>query len=144
MGGHALKLKTNRKSPEEYRCIKDLVLRILHENDIVASVPREVPGKTSYGDLDVLYVSKVPNIQDLILKMFRPEEIHTNGPYISFNSTILGHSDFQIDMIRCTPENYEMSKFYLSYGDLGGILGRICNAYGLKFGSDGLWCISIH
>jgi len=32
-----------------------------------------------------------------------------------------------------------MSRFYFSYGDLGGILGRIAQYIGLKFGSIGLW-----
>ena len=32
-----------------------------------------------------------------------------------------------------------MSKFYFSYGDLGGIIGRIAQYIGLKYGSAGLW-----
>jgi hypothetical protein len=50
------------------------------------------------------------------------------------------YEKFQIDLIKCNSnEDLESSRFYFSYGDLGAIMGRIVNYYGLKFGNEGLW-----
>lgn len=142
MGGHALKgIPLSRKSAQHYTYIKETILARLASCGLVAQTPRETPGKDSYGDLDILYVADGRDMREFVVACFQPDEICHNGPYISFNTSVAGaqHSDFQIDLIRCTRDNFEMSAFYFSYGDFGGIMGRIANAYGLKFGSEGLW-----
>jgi hypothetical protein len=135
MGGNALKHTiTFRKSPADYETIKSEILKFLKGASIKCLVPKEIPGKETYGDLDVLYMKpKNFKIEDLIVYL-RPHEIVRckNSPVISFD-----YKDFQIDFIES--DNLEMSSFYLSYGDLGAILGRITNSYGLKFGERGLW-----
>jgi hypothetical protein len=135
MGGNALKRTiTFRKSPVEYESIKGDIIKFLKYASIKFSIPRELPGKESYGDLDVLYIKpKNFKIEDLIAYL-RPNEIVRckNSPVVSFD-----YKDFQIDFIESN--NLEMSNFYLSFSDLGAILGRISNAYGLKFGEQGLW-----
>jgi hypothetical protein len=73
-------------------------------------------------------------MKDLIIKLFNPEEIVINGNVISFS-----YDKFQIDLIKAPKEKYIMYDFYLSYGDLGSIIGRITNYYGMKFGHAGLW-----
>jgi hypothetical protein len=93
--------------------------------------PIELSEKESFGDLDVLYNQNI-NMKEIIIKLFDPQEIVVNGDVISFN-----YGDFQIDMIKC--KYLEFAKFYFSYGDFGGIIGRIMNHYGFKFGHEGFW-----
>jgi hypothetical protein len=130
----------------------------------------DVPGKNDFGDIDVLYISddKI-NIKDLLIKLYDPVEIVVNGDVISFaynykyimnlckdkelfsvnnakentdfrNDNLI-NDYYQIDLIKCKNlNNMISSKFYFSYGDLGGILGTILKYYGITFGSVGLWC----
>lgn len=97
------------------------------------------------------------DIINLIKSLFNPVEIVPSGLVISF-AYKLAHDDedengedgnvksklnthtqkyFQVDLIYC--KDIQMSRFYFSYGDLGGIIGRICQHVGLKYGFDGLW-----
>jgi hypothetical protein len=136
MGGNALKNTiTERKNKQEYETIKTEILKILSEH-IICNTILEVPEKKDFGDLDILYISNEKiNIRELIIKLFNPNEIVINGTVISFD-----YNKFQIDLIKCPNKDYmEMANFYYSYGDLGSIIGRICNHYGLKFGHEGLW-----
>ena len=69
----------------------------------------------------------------------------TNGTVTSFDfdcSVVGGAAGvrFQVDLIRVSSqEHLNCTRFYFSYGDVGGILGRLVNYYGLKIGEDGLW-----
>ena len=96
------------------------------------------------------------DIVQLINHLYNPVEIVLNGPVCSF-SYKLDNKDvesdikdlkpdindlkpdkyFQVDLIRV--EDLPMSIFYFSYGDLGGIIGRLTQHKSLTFGSKGLW-----
>lgn len=134
MGGHALKnVKTQRFLPNEYHQIKKEIATIFNNEDI--AFISEVPNKQKFGDLDVLYKansSLSKNIYNIIKEKVKPHEIVHNGDVYSFD-----YKSFQIDFIKCY--NFEMGQFYLSYGDFGGIIGRIVNKYNIKFGHEGLW-----
>lgn len=143
MGGHALKrVRLVRKPPEAYARIKEHVLGALRDKGFVCCVPAEVPQKESFGDLDVLYVKKDRHAPlDFIRAQFQPTQIVVNGPVASFDITV-GNAvlhNFQIDLIACAQDEYEMAAFYYSYGDFGGVLGRVVSANMLKIGSAGLW-----
>lgn len=133
MGGNALKnAKVTRKNNEEYFKIKNEIKNIISK-ELTIDIPPEVPGKESFGDLDVLYIpNEKEHIKDLVIRLFKPTEIVINGDVLSFD-----YQEFQIDMIKC--KHLEFAKFYLSYGDFGAILGRIVNHYGFKFGHEGFW-----
>ena len=142
MGGHALKtVKTVRKSAEEYYKIKEQIKSIFNGKLEIEFIP-EVPGKADFGDLDILYqpTGFVSQLFKLIKECFQPHEIVSNGDVISFD-----YDNFQIDLIRCSAyeligsNTMEMSKFFFSYGDFGGIMGQIVNRHKLKLGQDGLW-----
>lgn len=130
MGGKAVKNVT-RKSKEEYQQIKTNVLEKFQLENVNIDFPIELSEKESFGDLDILYNESI-NMKEIIIKLFHPEEIVVNGDVISFN-----YDNFQIDMIKC--KYLEFAKFYFSYGDFGGIMGRIMNHYGFKFGHEGFW-----
>ena len=150
MGGKALKtITTTRKSPEDYEQIKAYVLRRLDEGLINTgcrwAVPHEAPEKTTYGDLDVL-ISRDPGftIHDIrmwISDTFHPDELVNNGGIISFNIPDFGPAgDFQIDFITAPAGQFEAHRFFLSWGDLGILIGRIvAGALGLRFGLQGLF-----
>ena len=66
-------------------------------------------------------------------------ETFVNGPTTSLAFGYSGQY-YQLDFHKCTsPGEYEASSFYLAYGDLGGILGRLTDYAGFKYGTDGLW-----
>jgi hypothetical protein len=136
MGGNALKnTKTERKNKKEYDEIKFTILKILSEH-LICDIIYEVPEKKDFGDLDVLYISNEKIImKDLVTKLFNPNEIVVNGSVMSFD-----YNQFQIDLIKCPNKEYmNMAMFFYGYGDIGSIIGRICNHYGLKYGHEGLW-----
>lgn len=149
MGGHALKkVIASRISLAQYNWVKDKLAKKLNNLNslLIFEFLIDVPGKTDFGDIDILYqVVKEFNIVELIKEIFNPIEIVSNGDVCSFAFEINNDLDndlkvpiyFQVDLIKCV--NIDASLFYFSYGDLGGILGRIACAIGLKFGNAGLW-----
>lgn len=138
MGGKALKNTfVERKNIIDYLNIKQAVINILNKY-IVCSVVRELPDKTDFGDLDILYLhDDYINIHELVISLFKPNEIVINGNILSFD-----YCCFQIDLIKCNEDNYESSQFFYSYGDLGTILGMIAKHYKLSFGCNGLYHVS--
>lgn len=136
---------TERKQREDYLQIKEIVLNALQDhqcstNDKVLDVVSEIvemPEKESFGDLDLLYVCAPgktgADINGLIKELFSPTEIVKSGDVTSFD-----FMKFQVDMIRCTHETYGMSRFCLSYGDRGMILGQMAKCRGFSLGTKGL------
>jgi hypothetical protein len=128
MGGHALSEGlTERKQLADYVRIKQMVMDIFQEK--AAGVLRvcsitEMPGKQEFGDLDLLYIREkdvsFADVKTLVKSAFTPTEIVTTAHVTSFD-----YERFQIDMIQCDEDSYEMSNFCLSYGDRGMILGQI-------------------
>lgn len=148
MGGHALKkVIASRINLDQYNSIKQIIGEKVGKY-LNLDFVFEVPGKCDFGDIDVLYNFKTDenlkkNITELIQDIFNPVEIIVNGPVCSFAYKLDEQDNiyFQVDFIFC--KDLYMSKFYFSYGDLGGIIGRICQHIGLTYGSDGLWvCVN--
>ena len=140
MGGNALKnVVTRRYTRAEYYLLKDRILKSLRERITQFDVPREFPSKETFGDLDVLMVCP-PNVQceQLITDLFHPTEIVENGGVYSFDV-----EQFQIDFILVPEEHFQNAIVYLSYSDLGGLIGNICHKIGLKYGIQGLW-MNVH
>jgi hypothetical protein len=155
MGGNALnKVIASRINLEQYEKIKkDLESKLNQFIQLEFTI--DVPGKVDFGDIDILYMFKNNNdnqdikrdnqdikqdnqdIVKLIEQIYSPIEIVPNGPVCSF-AYYLDTIDkyFQVDLIKVN--NLPMSRFYFSYGDLGGIIGRITQHKCITFGSDGL------
>jgi len=141
MGGNALKkVNTSRINLETYNDIK-LDLNKKLGNKLCMEFIIDVPNKMDFGDIDILYlIDNEININNLIKEIYEPEEIVLNGDVCSFSYKYILNDEikyFQVDLIKCN--NLEMSRFYFSYGDLGGIIGRITQYIELKLGSTGLW-----
>lgn len=152
MGGNALKkVIASRINLEELTMVKrDLEEKLNQYLELQFTI--DVPGKIDFGDVDMLYMIKDPitgeiaetsnfNISQLINDVFNPIEIVLNGPVCSFAYKLDNETEsdkyFQVDLIRV--KDMPMSGFYYSYGDLGGIIGRLTQHKCLTFGENGLW-----
>jgi len=140
MGGNAIKtVPITRMDQSTYNSIETIILSVLKQYFTHCSSVINRPEKEDHGDMDILYLGNDVDILDVIIKEFNPIEYHKNG---TIYSIAYKYCDvyYQIDFILCTSiEQYNSSTFYYSYGDLGGILGRMTSYGGIKFGSDGLW-----
>jgi hypothetical protein len=134
MGGHALtEGLTERKQATDYFIIKKRVMDLFVEGSDIINVTEiiEMPEKTSFGDLDLVYtLHKGKSHEDFITMIrliFSPTEIFHNGDITSFD-----FNTFQVDMIKCDQSNYQITQFCLSFGDRGMILGQIARACGFS------------
>ncbi|MFW5848106.1 MAG: hypothetical protein ACOCVF_04250 [bacterium] len=146
MGGQALKIaKTRRYSASEYETIKFMVSSILMEPYLFSFYfPLSYRKKESHGDLDVLIHSGHLNklnidLREYIQERFSPTEIVKNGSVYSFD-----YKEFQIDFIVVKTKDWETSKIYYSYNDLGNLMGRIAYNMGLRYGHFGLAYKHLH
>lgn len=141
MGGNALKnILTERLTLKDYEELKLFISKKLNKKNIKHIYPIEIPDKDNFGDIDVLVLFNKININEFIIENFNPTQIVKNSNVYSFNI-----KNYQIDFIISKDDNdLEMKKFYFSYGDTCGILGRIISAYGLKLGLQGLFCNLYH
>ena len=138
MGGNAIKtVKVSRINLDTYNFIKNRLINDLSPKLILLDFAYDIPNKIDFGDLDVLY--KAPTNLDfrkLIIDKYNPDEIVSNGNVMSISYHI-NNEYYQVDFVKCS--NLEMSKFFFSYGDLGGVIGTITKNYGISYG-EGLWC----
>lgn len=138
MGGNALK-NTNcvRINKNLYEKIKEDILGKLLAYLFIDFVP-EAPEKESFGDIDFIYrANSNMNLPKIINDEFSPKETFINGDCYSFSYKINETDYVQIDLIKVS--NFNMAKFYFSYGDLGNIVGRMTKKHDLTLGHEGLW-----
>jgi len=137
MGGNALKtVKVSRINLDTYNFVKNKILNDLSPY-IILDFAHEIPNKIDFGDLDVLYKTPLNlDFRKLIIDKYNPDEIVSNGQVMSISYPI-NNDYYQVDFIKCS--NLKMSKFFYSYGDLGGVIGTITKNYGISYG-EGLWC----
>ena len=146
MGGNAIKKNgksiCGRLNKIDYEKIKSHVIQLLAQNHIYCEVVMEVPGKESFGDMDIMYIptNTICDMKKFLMDKLNISEVKhvvTNGYVMScaFDCAPFGIEQyFQLDFLNMgTYEHIEMGRFYFSYGDIGSILGRICNYWGLKF-----------
>lgn len=141
MGGNAFgDVQTTRMSLEIYNQILDSIIDKLSQ--YLNLYPNlNPPDKTDFGDIDIIYTKKDSNIviQNILKDIFNPSYIKVNGRTTSWIYE-MDNLYYQIDMNHCVDNNLlNMYRFYYSYGDLGGIIGRLTSYYGLKFGHNGLF-----
>ena len=138
MGGNALKdVETRRYDADEYyrlRCeVEDKLMELFPL--CRTAVLRAYKNKPTFGDMDILIDSKF--LPDHYIEMidddFSPRQIFKNGNCLSFE-----YKQFQIDLIITTPDEFNTSRQYYSFNDLGNLLGRVAHSMGLKLGHDGL------
>lgn len=140
MGGNLFKL--GRKPRAEYLEIEAEVCRFL--DGLVGPeahrVPRYYGSKADFGDLDVV-ISRAAIDELGGWERFR--EAVAEGLGVTRSKSV-GHvystayREFQVDYFVRSPELLEATYNYLSFNDLGNLIGKIYRRLGLKYGEDGL------
>lgn len=136
MGGRALKeIETIRYSKEEYYAILpeiELLSKKIFKDVYITKCYRQ---KDSFGDIDVLCLTDdlQQDINIELFNIFKPNQVYKNTNCWSFD-----YKKIQIDFILTEPENWETSKIYYSYNDVGNLIGKIAHCFGLKYGHEGL------
>ena len=168
MGGGAIKDPktgasiTGRLPAAPYTLVKRYILSQLALRGIHAETVLELPGKLTFGDLDVLYV-RTPDTPDMrsvardVCRLQAPWHVTENGRVMSCAvdwQPLVGDAPavaaaegeaypqfFQVDFIAtASPGALDAARFYFSYGDIGPIFGAIARNHSLRLGDEGLWC----
>jgi hypothetical protein len=139
MGGNTIKNVTiSRFDLNTYLIVKKIIIDYLSQH-FTCSTIKEIPGKESFGDIDILYIANDSiNIKNVLFAEFDISEIVVQGIVTSIAFSYESKY-YQVDFIKCNLVNYEMCKFYYSYGDFGNIIGLTTSYSGIKFGHDGLF-----
>lgn len=126
MGGRALKLvPTRRYDRSEFEIISKELIEILSKTFKKIAMPLYYNNKLSFGDADILVQSndKV-HMREYIETTFNPGEIFHNGNCWSFD-----YKELQVDIITTSAEHFDSNFMYLSYNDLGNLIGRIAHGF---------------
>jgi len=139
MGGRALKKTfTRRYEKEEYHQLcEELLPKLAEIFDTEVSLVESFKHKETFGDMDVLVLGRRDNnkVKEILIKAFNPPpgQIYCNIHVVSFE-----HKELQIDLIFTKESQWESSKLFFKYGDLGNLLGKMYHKINLKYGFEGL------
>lgn len=151
MGGNALKHICRRYTANEYHEIKhEIIGKLKNEFSKIQTAfgnyifdIKEIPSyrnKESFGDMDILvgFQNYVENRHELILNTIKKVypsviDIQTNSNIYSFN-----YNKLQVDLIFVHECNFNSTYSFLSWNDLGNLIGRIAHKLGLSYGMEGL------
>jgi hypothetical protein len=136
MGGRALKNTfTRRYSRAEFEAIREELTPKFEKHFEKVVIPRFYENKESFGDLDILcQVKGNEDFAKIIREEFGGNEIFHNGNCWSFE-----YKELQVDLITTSAEHFHSNFMYLSFNDLGNMIGRLAHPFGLKYGQEGLW-----
>jgi len=137
MGGNLFKL--GRLPKLEYKVIEDSISEYLTnkigENNF--KIPRYYNDKKDFGDLDVLInLDAVKDWKTFKLELIKDLEIETSKSSGHIFSTV--YKNFQVDFFNKPAKYYESSYYFLSFNDVGNIIGRMFRRMGLKYGEKGI------
>ena len=139
MGGNLFKL--GRLPRAQYLVIEADVRRFL--DDLLPDgyrIPRYYGSKPDFGDLDVVIdqgaveaLGGADAFQTAVTDgLGTSRAMNTGHVYATV------YRDFQVDYFMRPSDRFEATYNYLSFNDLGNILGKIAKRLGLKYGEEGL------
>lgn len=137
MGGNALKNHpTRRYHTSEYLKLYpeiEATLRPIVQGR-VALVPFYT-AKETHGDMDIVVESDhLPhNWTEQVMEAFASRDSYNNGDTFTFE-----FRDLQIDLIKARSEEFDHTLNYLSFNDLGNLLGKLAHHLGFVLGHRGL------
>lgn len=139
MGGNLFRL--GRKPRAEYLEIEAEVRRCL--DGLVGDgyrIPRYYASKADFGDLDVVLsraaVDAVGGVEVFRAAIAAALDIRQSKNAGHVYSTVV--RELQVDFFLREPELLEPTYDYLSFNDLGNLIGKIYRRLGLKYGEQGL------
>lgn len=152
MGGSAFNVDTHgfvtsRMTKDQYTALSNFILPLLRLYFRIVATPPEVPGKVTYGDLDIM-VSKPLDLRphDAILQLCSNAlgskckafiyNVPTSNIAVSINDVIV-----QVDVHVVERDDlWEVDYWMHSWGDMGMIVSSVIKAWGLRLSaSRGLW-----
>lgn len=137
MGGNLFKL--GRLPQTEYLQIEGKLREYLdHKLGRGYHIPRYYRNKPDFGDVDIIvsHAAIQTSWQDLRMELVRDLGITTYKSAGAVFSTV--YQNFQVDFF-CREQRYFESTYnYLSFNDVGNILGKIFKRFNLKYGEQGL------
>ena len=98
--------------------------------------------KDSFGDCDLLTTATDEAFEKSLSKDFALLGKKRNGSVTSYALKYGNFSPFQFDLIKAKEDSFKFHYNYLSYNDLGNLIGRIAAAFGFKFAHDGLYILA--
>lgn len=101
-------------------------------------IPRYYATKPDFGDLDIVVSKKVINqnwleFRQEIVDDLKITQYKSDGHVFS---TV--YKNFQVDYFLAVEDFFESTYNYLSFNDLGNLIGKICRKFNLKYGERGL------
>lgn len=140
MGGHALKIQTERKSTEDLeRIASEIKEKLSKDLGLIAYSTKYYHSKISHGDLDMLlcidakFSNKNISLANYAKEHLGASETNSNGSVVSFD-----YENFQVDFIPIKEKYFEFAKHFFDYSPVGNLLGKIAHKFGLKYGFSGL------
>jgi hypothetical protein len=100
-------------------------------------IPPYYSAKPDFGDMDIIIQLKDASTWQTLRQEFVTDlgvtETRSGGGVFS---TV--YQGLQVDYFTAAPEFFESTYNYLSFNDLGNLLGKICRRFNLKYGEEGL------
>ena len=98
--------------------------------------------KDSFGDCDLLTTATDEAFEKSLSKDFTLLGKKRNGSVTSYALKYGNFPPFQFDLIKAKEDSFKFNYNYLSYNDLGNLIGRVAAAFGFKFAHDGLYILA--
>lgn len=98
--------------------------------------------KDSFGDCDLLTTATDDAFEKSLSKDFALLGKKKNGGVTSYALKYGNFPPFQFDLIKAKEDSFKFHYNYLSYNDLGNLIGRVAAAFGFKFAHDGLYILT--
>jgi hypothetical protein len=101
-------------------------------------IPRYYASKADFGDMDIIVAPSLvgKDWQTLTQEIVTDLAITQYKNVSNIFSTV--YQNFQVDFFCVKDQFLESTYNYLSFNDLGNLLGRICKRFNLKYGEQGL------
>ena len=140
MGGHAMKdYGVERLTKEQYDEVLSALTPTLPYK--TAAIP-SYRAKDSFGDCDLLTTATDEAFEKSLSKDFALLGKKKNGSVTSYALKYGNFPPFQFDLIKAKEDSFKFHYNYLSYNDLGNLIGRVAAAFGFKFAHDGLYILA--
>lgn len=140
MGGNAMhSYGVERLTKEQYNeVLSALTITLPYKT---AAIP-SYKSKDSFGDCDLLTTATDEAFEKSLSKDFALLGKKKNGSVTSYALKYGNFPPFQFDLIKAKEDSFKFNYNYLSYNDLGNLIGRIAAAFGFKFAHDGLYILA--
>jgi hypothetical protein len=108
-------------------------------------IPRYYDSKPDFGDLDAIVSTLACQEKNWVqLRQEIVDELGITQYKSDGNVFSTVYQNFQVDYFIASVDNFESTYNYLSFNDLGNLLGKICRRFNLKYGEKGLIYVFRH